>query len=58
MAKTKNSKGKWRVYDDAGKILKDEKGTPVDGGGYVEESNALHHVEAINNFNRINGGKT
>lgn len=41
--------GKWRVIEtDTGKLCRNEKGTPCDGGGHNTEKRAKAQATAIN----------
>ncbi len=39
---------KWRVVDPDGGLVKNKKGTPVDGGGFDSKDAATRQAQAIN----------
>ena len=47
-AKVAERDGKWRVIDPDGGILKNKKGTAVDGGGHASKKKAMNQAKAIN----------
>jgi len=40
--------GKYRVVEPSGKLVKNKKGTPVDGGGHGSKARAQAQARAIN----------
>lgn len=40
--------GKYRVVEPSGKLVKNKKGTPVDGGGHASKGKAQAQARAIN----------
>lgn len=53
-AKVKKSGKKFRVVEPSGKVLKNSKGRPVDGGGHVSKDMAESQARAINANAEIN----
>lgn len=47
-ATTKQIAGKWRVVEGDGQLVRNKKGTPVDGGGYSNKPHAARQARAIN----------
>lgn len=44
----KKLRGKWRVVESSGRLVRNSAGTPVDGGGHRTRVGALKQAEAIN----------
>ena len=47
-AHVEKRKGKWRVVDPNGKVVKNKAGTAVDGGGHETAGHAAAQAAAIN----------
>lgn len=47
-ARAVKRKGKWRVVEPDGKLVRNEAGTPVDGGGHDSEALAKRQATAVN----------
>lgn len=47
-AKVAKRGGKFRVVEPDGKLVRNQAGTPVDGGGHASESAAKRQARAIN----------
>lgn len=48
-AATKKIGDRWRVVESGtSKLVKNSKGTPVDGGGFVNRKRAVAQAQAIN----------
>lgn len=46
--KVQEIKGRFRIVEPDGSLVKNEKGTPVDGGGHTSKKEALAQMRAIN----------
>ena len=47
-ATTKKVGTKWRVVEPGGRLVRNKKGTAVDGGGHDTETGAKRQARAIN----------
>ena len=47
-AKAVNKKGKYRIVDSAGRVVKNELNQPIDGGGYETGTAAEKHARKHN----------
>jgi hypothetical protein len=50
-AKVQKRKGKYRVVEPGGKLVKNNSGTPVDGGGHSSKEAAQRQAAAVNSDN-------
>lgn len=51
-ATVRKIKGRWRVVEPGGALVKNKAGTPVDGGGHSSKSQAERQARAINSLQR------
>jgi len=47
-AKVQKRKGKYRVVEPGGKLVRNNAGTPVDGGGHASKEKARQQASAVN----------